>query len=226
MSERTKLEMRDGVAWISMDDGKVNVMSADMLREIVARLDSPEARSSVTVLAGRSRIFSAGFDLGTFRRGAEATREMLAAGVEAIVKILEHPRPVVTACTGHAFPMGAFLMLAADLRYGVAGPWKIGMNEVAIGLILPHFALELARHRLTAPGYARATVAAMWEPERARELGYLDRVVAEGELEAAVQEAAKGLQALDMSAFVATKARINAAVIEGVRGAAERHSLG
>ena len=57
---------------------------------------------------------------------------MLQLGARMTEKILGFPKPVVTACSGHAYPMGAFLMLAADLRLGADGDYRIGMNEVAI----------------------------------------------------------------------------------------------
>ncbi len=164
------------IAWITIDDGKVNVMSKELLDAIALQLDSARD-ASVTALAGRNGIFSAGFDLKAFQRGGEASQQMVAAGVRLIEKMLEHPRPIIAACTGHAYPMGAFLMLASDLRIGIAGNWRIGMNETAIGLTVPHFALALARHRLTPPGYTRITTAAMFAPEQALATGYLDTVV-------------------------------------------------
>jgi enoyl-CoA hydratase len=199
-----------------MDDGKVNVMSKEMLDEVAARLDS--ARDApVTVLAGRSGIFSAGFDLKAFQRGGDASQEMVAAGVRLIETMLEHPRPIIAACTGHAYPMGAFLMLASDLRIGVAGNWKIGMNETAIGLTVPHFALALARHRLTPPGFARITTAAMFAPEQALAAGYLDAVVEESQLRSAVADAASSIRQLSAESYAGTKARINADVLRAVR---------
>jgi len=216
MSEKTRLEGDGDCAWISMDDGKVNVMSKDMLDEVASRLD--EARdASVTVLSGRNGIFSAGFDLKAFQRGGEASQQMVTAGVRLIEKMLEHPRPIIAACTGHAYPMGAFLMLASDLRIGVAGSWKIGMNEVAIGLTVPHFALALARHRLSPPGFARVTTAAMFAPEQALAAGYLDAVVDDSQLRSTVADAATQFLALNRESYAGTKARINAAVLRAVR---------
>jgi enoyl-CoA hydratase len=83
------------------------------------------------------------------------------------------------------------------------------MNETAIGLTLPRFAIELARHRLTPPGFARVSSGAMFPPEEAQRLGYLDRVVEAGALAAAVDEEAARLHALDRKAFAATEARTN-----------------
>jgi len=219
MSQKTRVGIEDGIAWITMDDGKVNALSTERIGEIGEALDAAEKAGAVTVLRGREGIFSAGFDLPPFKRGLEASREMVRAGAQLIERLLAFPLPVLTVCTGHAYPMGAFLMLSADVRLGVAGPWRIGMNEVAIGLTVPKFAVELARHRLTPPGFARITTAPMFTPEEALRLGYLDRVLDEGQLAGAVQEEASRLRALDMPSFAATKARINERALQAVRAA-------
>jgi enoyl-CoA hydratase len=219
MADRTQLAIEDGVAWIGLDDAKVNALSAEMIGELGAALDAAERAGAVTVLTGRAGIFSAGFDLRTFERGAAAGVAMVRAGAELVLRLLGFPLPVLTVCTGHAYPAGAFLMLAADVRFGVAGPWRIGMNEVAIGLTVPQFAVELARHRLTPPGFARIITAPMFAPEEALRLGYLDRVLAEDELAGAVRAEAERLCALDRPSFAATKARINARALDAVRAA-------
>jgi enoyl-CoA hydratase len=221
MSARTRIDMGDGVARITLDDGKVNAMSTAMLGEILDALAAAERAEAIVVLSGREGIFSAGFDLPTFRQGVDATLEMLRAGVAVIDRLLRFPFPVVTVCTGHAYPMGAFLMMSADVRLALAGPWRIGMNEVAIGLMVPYFAVELARHRLTPPGFARVSTAPMFEPDEARALGYVDRVLDADALAQAVEAEVTRLRGLDMKSFAATKSRINGRVLDAVRSAAE-----
>ncbi|HKK50949.1 MAG TPA: crotonase/enoyl-CoA hydratase family protein, partial [Myxococcota bacterium] len=147
------LGIEEGIAWITLDDGKVNALSTGRLAEIQAALDEAERADAVVVLRGREGVFSAGFDLPTFARGLEATVEMLRAGALLALRLLAFPRPVLVVCTGHAYPAGAFLMLAADVRLAVAGDHRIGLNETAIGLTVPWFALELTRHRLTPSGF-------------------------------------------------------------------------
>ncbi len=207
---RTQLEITDGIAWITLDDGKVNAMSVEMLTEIGARLEAAEAASAVAVIRGRPGIFSAGFDMPTLGRGREAAVAMVSAGARLVERLLAYPHPVVTACTGHAYPMGAFLMLSGDRRFGVHGPYRIGMNETAIGLTVPRFALALAAARLTRPGFVRVATAGLFDPEEARALGYLDEVVASEDLDVRVREEAARLCALDAASFTATKHRMNA----------------
>jgi enoyl-CoA hydratase len=226
MGGRTQIVIADGIASITLDDGKVNALSSEMLADIGASLDEAESAGAVVVLQGRAGMFSAGFDLGTFKRGREATAAMLLAGAQLIERLLAFPRPVLSVCTGHAYPAGAFLMLSSDVRFGVAGPWRIGMNEVAIGLTLPKFAIELARHRLTPTGFARITTGAMFPPEEALRFGYLDRILDADALAGAVREEAQRLRQLDMPSFIATKTRINAYALDAIRAAVDEELRG
>ena len=221
MGEGTRLEIANGVAWLTLDDGKVNALSTEMLAEIGEALDAAEAAGAIVVLRGRDGMFSAGFDLKTFKKGPAETVAMLRAGAEAIVRLLTFPRPVLTVCAGHAYPAGAFLMMSSDVRFCVDGPWRIGMNEVAIGLTLPYFAIELARHRLTPPGFARLTTGALFPPDEARQFGYVDRIVAPSDAEDAVRAEVERLLALDMPSFGATKARVNEQAVRAIRAAVD-----
>jgi enoyl-CoA hydratase len=226
MGTHTRLEIAEGIAWITLDDGKVNALSAERIAEIEAALDRAAQSEAVVALSGREGIFSAGFDLATFQRGAEAGLAMVRAGAELVLRLLAHPQPVMTVCTGHAYPAGAFLMLASDVRLGASGPWRIGLNEVAIGMTIPKFAVALARHRLSPPGFARITTAAMVAPEEAMRLGYLDRVFDGEGLAPAASEEALRLRALDMPSFAATKRRANQPVIDAVRAALDEELTG
>ena len=221
MGEGTRLEIANGVARLTLDDGKVNALSTEMLAEIREALDAAEAAGAIVVLRGRDGMFSAGFDLKTFKKGPAETVAMLRAGAEAIVRLLTFPRPVLTVCAGHAYPAGAFLMMSSDVRFCVDGPWRIGMNEVAIGLTLPYFAIELARHRLTPPGFARLTTGALFPPDEARQFGYVDRIVAPSDAEDAVRAEVERLLALDMPSFGATKARVNEQAVRAIRAAVD-----
>jgi hypothetical protein len=147
-------EKTDGIAKISMDDGKVNVMSVAMLSELTAAFERAERDGVIVILtSAREGIFSAGFDTKILaNKDPQEVFEMVRLGAELAVRVLAFPRPVVTACPGHAYPMGAFLLLASDVRIGADGPYRIGLNEVAIGIPVPTFGLELARDRLL-PAY-------------------------------------------------------------------------
>lgn len=208
-----------GIATMTMDDGKVNAMSKAMLTELHAAFDRAQADKACVLLTGRPGIFSAGFDLKVFQKGPEHIFPMLRLGATLARRVLAFPFPVVTACTGHAYPMGAFLMLAADRRIGVHGNFRIGLNEVAIPLVLPLFAIEIARQRLTPAYFNRIVTGEMCTPEESVGAGFLDELVAPGELGSRALEVARSLAALDHATHSATKLRVRAATLAALDGA-------
>ena len=221
MSSLVSYELADGIAALVMDDGKVNAMSVPMLQELHDGFDRAEADGAVVLLSGRAGIFSAGFDLSVFPQGRGATLTLLRLGATLTERVLSFPYPVVTACTGHAYPMGAFLLLSADRRVGTAGEFRIGMNEVAIAMTLPLFAVEVARHRLAPAYFQRTVVGDMYGPEEAVVAGFLDEVVDANQIAARSREIACSLTSIDYEAHAATKLRVRAAGLAALRDAIE-----
>jgi enoyl-CoA hydratase len=218
MSDLVTYSREDRVARITLDDGKVNALSIPMLGEIHAALDQAEADQAVVVLGGREGYLSAGFDLKVFREEPERLMEMLRLGATLCERLLSFPTPVLVACDGHAIAAGSFLLLAADARIGVDGPFKIGLNEVRIGLTVPFFVVELARQRLAPAHFDRAVISAvMYEPADAVTAGFLDRVVDRADLGEAAAAAATDLAGLNPEAHAATKLRARGAALTALR---------
>ena len=101
---RTTYSAGESVASVTMDDGKVNVMSLAMQAEIHQALDRAQSDGLVVFLTGRPGVFSAGFDLATIRGGGPQATDMVHGGFELAERILAFPRPVVMACTGMPSP--------------------------------------------------------------------------------------------------------------------------
>lgn len=221
MTNAVTYSRADSIATITMDDGKANVMSLGMLNALHAAFDQAECDRAIVVLRARGKSFSAGFDLKTFATGsADDQYRMLKAGAELALRVLAFPTPVVTACNGNAYPMGAFLIMSSDYRIAAEGSYKIGMNEVAIGLTVPRFAIEIARQRLTPAYFNRVVMTAeMFGPQQAVTAGFFDRIVAADQLDYAVNEAALALSKLDLAAYAATKARARGEAIRAIRAA-------
>lgn len=225
MGSLVRYDFDGSVARITMDDGKVNALSQEMLAELNDALSKAEASAAIVALAGRAGVFSAGFDLKVLRAGGPSARTMLKAGFELSERILSFPMPVVIACTGHAIAMGVFLVLSGDYRIGVAGPYKITANEVAIGLTLPRAAVEICRQRLTPAHFNRATVLAeVFPPAGAVEAGFLDRVAEASEFDQELATVLAGLAQLDMAAHAATKLRVRKQALEAIHEAIELES--
>lgn len=196
------------VAVIRIDDGRVNAIShavVDQLERGLTRAEEDQAKA--VVILGRPGRFSAGFDLTTMRASVEEARDLLRVGAELALRIYTFPAPVVLGVTGHALAMGAILLLAADTRIGAAGDFKIGLNEVAIGMPVPRFATELATDRLS-PRHLTAAVnhARIYDPVGAVDAGYLDEVVSPDDVgQAAVDHATALATTLSPSGFQLTR---------------------
>jgi enoyl-CoA hydratase len=218
MTDLVRYDARDAIALITLDDGKANAVSPALVDALNAALDRAEREAQAVVVSGRPGRFSAGFDLAVMTGGMDAMRALVQAGAEVALRMYGFPRPLVMACTGHALAAGAVFLCSADLRIGAAGPFKIGLNEVAIRLPLPVFAMELARARLTPRWFTRSvTQAHIFDPAGACEAGYLDEVVAaDAVLDTALQRAGQ-LAALPDPAFRLTKDRERGAAIAAIR---------
>ena len=218
MTDLVTYELIDRVALLRMDDGKANAMSGAMQAAIHGGLDRADAEADAVVIAGRPGRFSAGFDLGVLMSGGQPAVDMVAGGFELARRVAGHRQPVVAACTGHAVAMGAFLLLSADYRVGADDEYKLVANEVAIGLTMPHTAIEVLRHRLPPHIAERAILQSeVFSPANAVATGWLDQVVPADEVvDMAVAHAARLVAGLDLGAHAATKSRVRAGHVQAL----------
>jgi len=209
--------IEDGVAVLRFDDGKANVLSFAAIDALAAALDRAEADAAAVCLVGREGRLCAGFDLSVMTGGPDAARDLVARGGDLLLRLYQHPQPVVVAVTGHALAAGALLVLACDVRIGADVPAKIGLNETSIGMPLPLFAVALAEDRLATTELTRATLGAeIYDPARAVAAGYLDRVVPpDAVVDEAVAEARR-LGGYRPLAYAQTKAVLRAPTVRRV----------
>jgi len=208
----------DGIAVITLDDGKANAVDHGVLERLDAALDralAEEARA--VVIAGREGRFSAGFDLATMTSSVADMQALVMRGAHLFMRLYGFALPTVAACTGHALAGGAILLLSLDHRVGPDAPAKIGLNEVSIGMGLPIFAVELARDRLASGHFGAATMASrLYDPAGAVEAGYLDRVVAADTVVAEAVAEARRLAELRTGAYVRTKQLVRRRTIDHI----------
>lgn len=207
-SELVKYELDGAVAVLQLDDGKANAISHEMANQINAALDRAERDGArAVVIAGRPGRFCAGFDLPTMQASVESARDLLRVGGELAVRLYLFPAPIVLAVTGHALAMGAILLMATDLRIGTAGTFKIGMNEVGIGMPVPRFATELADDRLSRRHLdAAINLATIYDPAGAVDAGFLDVAIDADDVMAEAKARAAALAAgLHAGPFVTTR---------------------
>jgi len=208
MTELVVTQINAGVATLTLKNGKVNAISHEVIDQLNAALDLAEEQKSVVVLTGQAGMLSAGYDLKVMKESMSSAMKLVEKGSTLSRRLLSFPFPVLVACPGHAVAKGAFLLLSADYRIGVEGDFKIGLNEVAIGMSMHHVGVELARGRLAPMYFNRAVILAeMVSPAQAVAFGFLDKVVKPEEFASTVQYIAHAMTKLDMKAHYNTKLR-------------------
>ncbi len=212
-------ERRDsGVLVCTIDDGKANALSRDIIAAVLDAIDEAERDDDVRslVIHGREGRFSGGFDLSVMTSGdIVAMSELVSDGGELVRRLAASSIPVVAACTGHAMAAGAFMLLGCDVRVGADIDCKIGLNEVAIGLVIPDWGFTIARARLSNRHLQRAVATSrITDAATAVDVGFLDEVVPADEvLDTAVARAAE-LATLDARAYRGTISKLRGELVD------------
>lgn len=215
MSELVTYQLEDGIATLTLSNGKVNAISPDLISAFNSALDRAVQDRAVVIITGQPGILSGGYDLKVMTASPQAAVSLVTAGSTLARRLLSHPFPVIVACPGHAVAKGAFLLLSADYRIGVEGPFSIGLNEVQIGMTMHHAGIELARDRLRRSAFHRSVInAEMFDPVSAVDAGFLDKVVPAEQLHATALAAAQQLKKINMSAHKNTKLKVRKALLE------------
>jgi enoyl-CoA hydratase len=219
MADPVTLVHHQDVAVITLDDGKANALTFAALDGLNEALEAAESSAKAVVIVGREGKFSAGFDLKVMTGGIADARRLLGGGAELGLRIYEFPLPVVLGVTGHALAMGGILTTTADYRVGAEGPFKLGLNEVAIGMPVPTFGVELCRDRLAKSWFTRCVQhATLCSPTEAVAAGFLDEVVEPDAVAARATEVAAHLaETVHPGPFRMTRTNIRGGLAEQLR---------
>jgi len=220
--ELVSLEIENNIATITINNGKVNAISPQVLAEINSALDQAEQQKAIVILTGKAGVLSGGYDLKIMKASSDSAVALVTSGSTLARRMLSFPTPIIAACNGHAIAKGAFLLLSCDHRIGSEGAFKIGLNEVAIGMTMHYAGVELARNRIPRNYLTRSVInAELFDPQTAILAGFLDQVVEEQQLMTTAQKLAKQMLSLDMAAHHATKLKERKEILAALDAAIE-----
>ena len=221
MSELVSYTLKGNVAEVQLHNGKVNAFSPDFISAINGALDQAEKDEAAVLFVGNPGVFSAGFDLKIVKAGnLQTIADMMVAGGTLCARLLEFPRPIVSAVTGHCMAQGVMFLLACDYSVAVDGDFTLGLNETQIGMVVPQYGIELAKGRFPKHVWQRAvTQAELYSPAVALELGLVDQVVEGDALMDVARAETQRLADLDKRAFKGNKQRMRQEQIEAMRKA-------
>lgn len=227
MTDVVAINIENKVATITIQNGKVNAISHQVIDELNKALDKAQESEAVVVITGKPGMLSGGYDLNVMRESMSSAMQLVEKGSTLSRRLLSFPYPVLVACPGHAVAKGAFLLLSADYRIGVEGDFKIGLNEVAIGMSMHDAGVELARGRLAPVFFNRSVILAeMVSPQDAITMGFLDKVVDESQFLPTVNFIAQAMTKLDMKAHYNTKLKARADLLKRLDAAIEKDRHG
>ena len=194
---------------------KLNALSAELVEALVAAIDraTVDPRVRVVVIEGAGRAFSAGYDLTEEAEGGALGpvewRELLATDVEATLRILDCPKPVIAQVHGYALAGGLELAMACDLVVAAEGT-RLGEPEIRYGsapvtLLMPYLIGQKKTRELLLTGDLIDAV----EAER---IGLINRVVPLERLAAEVEALADRLARTPPEVMGPTKRMLNRAM--------------
>lgn len=220
MSDLISYQLEDGIATLTLNNGKVNAISPDMIAAFNAALDQAVQDRAIVIITGQPGILSGGYDLKVMTSSPQNAVALVTAGSTLAHRMLSHPYPIIVACPGHAIAKGAFILLSADYRIGVEGPFNIGLNEVLIGMTMHHAGIELARDRLRKSAFHRSVInGELFDPQGAVDAGFLDKVVPAEQLLPTALAVAQQMKKINMTAHKNTKLKVRKGLLDTLANA-------
>ncbi|HEX5313313.1 MAG TPA: enoyl-CoA hydratase/isomerase family protein [Gammaproteobacteria bacterium] len=202
-------ELAPGIAGLTLNRPPANALSPELLAELTSALErTARDGARAIVIAGQPGMFSAGLDvplLLTLRR--EEMREFWRTFYAALHALARSPVPVLIAITGHCPAGGTVLALFADCRIAAEGDFKLGLNEVQVGLPMPPLVFGAFRRLVGAQAAAGLAVSAqLIPPEEALRIGLVDEIVSPDRVVTKAVDKAQTLASLPAGALAATRA--------------------
>ena len=157
----------------------VNALNLALVEALRAALaEAVQADRAAVVLSGAPGRFSGGLDLPELLAMAPAElRRMWQQFFGVMHDLAAAPIPVVAALTGHSPAGGTVLAVFADYRVMAEGPFKLGLNEVQVGLPVPALLVRALGYVVGQRQAARLAVGGLLlEPAEALRVGLVDEV--------------------------------------------------
>ena len=179
--EYIRITIEDHYMHILLNRGKTNALDIAIINELIEAVDQANHDSAIEglILSGKQDFFSSGHDLITLYQYDESAMEQFwSRYIFLIQKLTAFPKPSIAAITGHSPASGCVLALCCDYRIMAEGNYVIGLNEVALGMIVPESIFQLYAFWLgDAHAYRSLISGRLYNPAEALEIGLVDKVV-------------------------------------------------
>ena len=200
--------LADGILELRMARPPVNALNPELLQAIRQGLDSAVRDGARgIVFSGAPGMFSAGLDVPYLLTLERPALEAAWQDFFSVCSALAHcPVPVAAAITGHSPAGGAVMALFCDYRVMAEGEFRIGLNEVQVGLVVPDPIQVALRRQVGAYRAERLLVAgAMLESAEALRTGLVDELAVPEQVVASATRFLQQHLSLPRSAMLRTR---------------------
>ena len=179
------IESRENVAIVRLNNGVINAINTELVDDLSQAIHQVKTEFKAMVLAGGTKFFCIGLDLPVLLKLDRVGMSKFWDKFDQVIADL-YTLPISTACAvaGHAVAGGTILALSCDYRFVASGRKYLGLNEIKIGVPVPYLP-DLILRQIIGDRAATEVVyrGEMIEPQAALEIGLVDGVFSEDDLE-------------------------------------------
>ena len=179
------IESRENVAIVRVNNGVINAINTELVDDLSQAIHQVKTEFKAMVLAGGTKFFCIGLDLPVLLKLDRVGMSKFWDKFDQVIADL-YTLPISTACAvaGHAVAGGTILALSCDYRFVASGRKYLGLNEIKIGVPVPYLP-DLILRQIIGDRAATEVVyrGEMIEPQAALEIGLVDEVFSEDDLE-------------------------------------------
>lgn len=216
--ETIQIIYKDNFAILQLDRGKSNPINHAMVKEIRAAIKSLETNENVhgVIIAGKERFFSAGLDLiELYSYNKEQFASFWSEFSDFVMDLTSFSKPLISAISGHSPAGGCVIAICCDYRVMVEGNYKIGLNEIPVGLLVPKGIMTLYSQWVGSKiAYQYLMEGKLFDGAHALSIGLVDELVSAEELLPKAELKLKQYMSFDQNAWRQTKKNLRSSLVK------------
>ncbi len=209
---------KNKVVTVEMDRGRSNPINMEFVQQMTALFEDMATDDAIdgVILTGKEHFFSVGLDLIELYDYDKATINKFWIAFTKLNKTLAgFPKPMVAAITGHSPAGGCIFAICADYRIMAEGKYKIGLNEVPVGIVLPYYVFALYSYWLgKRTAYNLLLEGKLLLAEEAFDVGLVDELVPYNEVLAKANEKINSFLKYSKTAWRQSKLNLRKDILE------------
>lgn len=216
-----KTEIRNGIGVVTLDRGTANALNHDMIGEITSLFAEWRNDASVlgAVITGKGNFFSAGLDvIEVFSYDKDQSETFWKGFAGMMYELASWPKPLGSAVNGHSPAGGCIIAITADFRIMAEGNFKIGLNEVPVGIVVPMPVYKLYAQWVGARNaYQFLIQGKLLNPTEAASAGLVDALVPQEQVLPTAEGLIGQMLKLEPGTFAKTKLNLRGEILRSLK---------